>query len=101
MAHIHELIDLVVSAFIVHPTEPKVLLVHHKGLNGWYAVGGHVELHETTDEALDREIEEETGLIVGKTVNIMQPVSQVLRANAFAGLDPKKNHSAKQLRVPW
>ena len=61
MAHIHELIDFVVSAYIVH--DGKVLLVHHKKLNTWPPVGGHVELDEDTDTALIREIEEEAGLM--------------------------------------
>jgi len=60
MAHIHEKIDFVVSAFIVH--EEKVLLVHHIGQNRWLPVGGHIELDEDTDQALFREIKEETGL---------------------------------------
>lgn len=60
MPHIHNLIDFVVSAFIVHGS--KILLVHHKILDAWLPVGGHIELNEDSDEALYREIEEETGL---------------------------------------
>lgn len=60
MAHIHELIDFVVTAFIVH--ENKVLLVHHKELNWWLPVGGHIELDEDPEEALFREIKEESGI---------------------------------------
>lgn len=60
MAHINELIDYVVNAFIVH--DDKVLLIHHKALDRWIPVGGHIELDEDPDEALYREIKEETGL---------------------------------------
>ena len=60
MPHIHELIDFAVEAFIVH--EGKVLLVHHKALSKWLPVGGHVELDEDPEQALFREITEETGL---------------------------------------
>lgn len=60
MAHIHELYDFTVSAFIVH--EDKVLLHFHKTLQCWMQPGGHIELNETPDEALWREIEEESGL---------------------------------------
>lgn len=58
--HIHEKIDLTIAAYLVH--KGKVLLLHHKELDKWLPVGGHVELDEDTDEALLREIGEECGL---------------------------------------
>jgi len=67
MAHINELIDFTVVAFIIH--KDKVLLIHHKELNKWLPIGGHIELDEDPEQALFREIEEECGLkveIVGK-----------------------------------
>jgi 8-oxo-dGTP diphosphatase len=64
MAHIHDLIDFTVSAHIVHPDLDKVLLIHHKKQGFWLQPGGHVELDEDTDQALLREIKEETGLDV-------------------------------------
>ena len=60
MAHIHELIDFVVNVYIVY--EDKVLLIHHKQLNKWLPVGGHIELDENPEEALFREVKEECGL---------------------------------------
>ena len=60
MAHIHEKIDFVSTAIIVH--RDKVLLVHHRGLKLWLPVGGHIELDEDPEEALFREIKEETGI---------------------------------------
>lgn len=60
MAHIHEKIDFVNVAYIVHKN--KVLMIHHNTLQMWLPVGGHIELDEDTDEALFREIKEETGL---------------------------------------
>ncbi len=60
MAHIHDKIDFAVGALIVH--DGRVCLVHHRELDCWLIPGGHVELNEDTDEALFREIEEETGL---------------------------------------
>lgn len=62
MGHIHELIDFTVAAYIVNKN--RVLLVNHKKLSKWIPVGGHVELHEDTDQALIREIKEECGLSV-------------------------------------
>jgi 8-oxo-dGTP pyrophosphatase MutT (NUDIX family) len=62
MPHIHEKYDFVVNAFIVF--QDKVLLVHHPRYDKWLPMGGHVELDEDTDEALFKEIQEETGLEV-------------------------------------
>lgn len=62
MAHIHELYDLTTSAFILHPTLPQILLLKHNKLNSWLQPGGHVELNEDPLEALERELQEETGL---------------------------------------
>jgi len=59
MPHIHELYDFTVAAFIVF--EDKILMVHHGRYGMWLAPGGHVELDEDTDQALYREISEETG----------------------------------------
>ncbi|MFW5888442.1 MAG: NUDIX hydrolase [Patescibacteria group bacterium] len=50
------------SALIIH--KGKALLVYHKKLNVWLYPGGHVENNETPDEALLREVKEETGLDV-------------------------------------
>lgn len=62
MPHIHELYDFVVTPFIVF--DNKVLLVNHPRYNKWIPMGGHIELNEDPDEALFREVEEETGLEV-------------------------------------
>lgn len=62
MAHINELYDFVVNAFIVY--DNKVLLILHKKMNRWLSVGGHVELNENPEDALFREIKEECGLEV-------------------------------------
>lgn len=62
MPHVHELIDFVVVAYIVHGS--KVLLINHKAAGMWLPVGGHVELDEDPEEALVREIREESGLDV-------------------------------------
>ena len=60
MPHIHDLVDFTVAALIIHGG--RVLLVNHKKYSLWLPPGGHVELDEDTDEALFREIYEETGL---------------------------------------
>lgn len=53
-------IDLVISAFLIYNN--KLLLVHHKKLDKWLAPGGHIESNETPDQAVRREVKEETGL---------------------------------------
>lgn len=60
MPHIHDLIDFTVAAFIIHKN--KVLMIKHKKLHAWLPVGGHIELNEDPDEALVREVKEESGL---------------------------------------
>ena len=59
MAHIHEKIDFTVAIFIVH--DHKVLLIHHRNLNKWLPVGGHIELDEDPEAAAVREAREESG----------------------------------------
>ena len=44
--------------------EDKILLVHHKKLDSWLQIGGHIELDEDPDQAMLREIQEECGLQV-------------------------------------
>ncbi len=60
MPHIHDKIDFTVSLFIVH--KGKVLLVHHRALQKWLPIGGHIELDEDPEQAALREAREESGL---------------------------------------
>src|SRR5690242_4805870 len=62
MAHIHEKIDFTVAIFVVH--EGKVLLIHHRKLDKWLPLGGHIELDEDPEQAALREAKEESGLDV-------------------------------------
>ena len=62
MPHIHDKIDFTVSLFIVH--EQKVLLVHHRKLQKWLPLGGHIELDEDPENAALREAREESGLSI-------------------------------------
>ena len=62
MAHIHEKIDFTVAIFVVH--DEKILLIHHRNLNQWLPLGGHIELDEDPEQAALREAKEESGLDV-------------------------------------
>ncbi len=52
--------DLTVGAGLLF--EDKILLVLHAKLEKWLFPGGHIELNETPNEAIIREVKEETGL---------------------------------------
>jgi 8-oxo-dGTP pyrophosphatase MutT (NUDIX family) len=60
MSHIHDKIDFTVDVFIVYKN--KVLIRKHEKYHKWLAVGGHIELNETPDQAAIREVQEEVGL---------------------------------------
>ena len=62
MPHIHEKIDFTVAIFVVH--NGKVLLIHHRKLDKWLPLGGHIELDEDPEMAALREAREECGFEV-------------------------------------
>src|SRR5678810_655292 len=62
VAHIHEKIDFTVAIFVVR--DNKVLLIHHRQLDKWLPLGGHIELDEDPEAAALREAREESGLDV-------------------------------------
>ena len=90
MAHIHEKIDFVVSAFIVY--DSKVLLVNHKKLKTWLPIGGHIELDEDPDQALFREILEEAGIdahdieVLSEKPDIIAPETKPLLRPRFVDI---------------
>lgn len=62
MPHIHDNYDFVVAIYIVN--NDRILLVEHPRYKMWVPPGGHIELDENPEEALYREVAEETGLDV-------------------------------------
>lgn len=84
MAHIHEKIDFTVAIFVVH--DAKVLLIHHRKLNKWLPLGGHIELDEDPEIAAYREAKEESGLdveLLGERPPTTGPGTRALIAPRF------------------
>jgi len=84
MAHIHENIDFTVAIFVVH--DGKVLLIHHRQLDKWLPLGGHIELDEDPEQAALREAKEESGLdveLLGERPPTTSPGTRALIAPRF------------------
>lgn len=84
MAHIHEKIDFTVAIFIVQAG--RVLLIHHRKLDRWLPVGGHIELDEDPETAALREAQEESGLeveLMGERPPTTSPGTRALIAPRF------------------
>ena len=84
MAHIHEKIDFTVAIFIVH--DEKILLIHHRKLDKWLPLGGHIELDEDPEQAALREAKEESGLdveLLGERPPTTSPGTRALIAPRF------------------
>ena len=84
MSHIHEKIDFTVAIFVVH--DEKILLIHHRQLNHWLPLGGHIELDEDPEQAALREVKEESGLdaeLLGERPPTTGPGTRALIAPRF------------------
>lgn len=84
MAHIHEKIDFTVAIFVVY--QAKVLLIHHRRLDKWLPLGGHIELDEDPEQAAHREAKEESGLeveLLGDRPPTTEPGTRALIAPRF------------------
>ena len=84
MAHIHEKIDFTVAIVVVH--EGKVLLIHHRQLDTWLPLGGHIELDEDPEQAALREAREESGLdveLLGERPPTTEPGTRALITPRF------------------
>src|SRR5712691_9286866 len=84
MSHIHEKIDFTVAIFVVQ--KGKFLLIHHKKLDKWLPLGGHIELDEEPEQAALREAKEESGLdveLIGDRPPTTGPGTRALIAPRF------------------
>ena len=90
MGHIHsnEQYDFTVSGILVH--DNKTLLLKHKFLPIWTPPAGHIELHETPQEALYREVEEEAGIARSNLtfINTNQGMATFNRESSVADFVP-------------
>jgi 8-oxo-dGTP pyrophosphatase MutT (NUDIX family) len=96
MAHIHEKIDFTVAIFVVH--DEKILLIHHRKLDKWLPLGGHIELDEDPEQAALREAKEESGLdveLLGERPPTTSPGTRALIAPRFLDIhriNPNHEH---------
>ena len=84
MPHIHDKIDFTVAIFVVQ--QGRVLLVHHRALDKWLPLGGHIELDEDPEQAALREAREESGLeveLLGERPPTTEPGTRALLAPRF------------------
>src|SRR5213082_3379615 len=82
--HIHEKIDFTVAIFVVH--DRKILVIHHRKLDKWLPLGGHIELDEDPEAAALREAKEESGLdveLLGERPPTTGPGTRALLAPRF------------------
>jgi 8-oxo-dGTP pyrophosphatase MutT (NUDIX family) len=60
MAHLNYYLDFTIAVFVVD--RDCILLVHHRALERWLPLGGHIDPGEDPITALHREAREESGL---------------------------------------
>jgi 8-oxo-dGTP pyrophosphatase MutT (NUDIX family) len=84
MAHLHYHVDFTVAIFVVR--DGKLLLIHHRNLDKWLPLGGHIDLNEDPEAAALREAKEESGLdveLVGERPPTTEPGTRALVAPRF------------------
>lgn len=95
MPHIHEKIDFTVAIFVVH--QNRILLIHHRKLDKWLPLGGHIELDEDPEQAALREAREESGFdveLIGERPPTTEPGTRALIAPRF--LDIHRIHETHE-----
>lgn len=79
------------SAWVVNKERTKVLLIHHKKLNKWLQIGGHIEdVDQTIEETVLREVKEESGI---KALKILSSSIYDIDIHTI----PQKNEIAEHL----
>jgi len=75
------------SVWIINEDMNKCLLVHHKKLNKWIQIGGHVDDSESAYDAAVRETKEETGLVDIKLMG-----NGIFDISIFEGMKKGRKH---------
>lgn len=86
-------LELVVAGCVVK--DDKVLLVWHKKHNEWLPPGGHIEQNESPNDAVLREVMEETGLdvrFVSRSIGPMNVEGQLVTP-FFADIHDAGDHN--------
>ena len=102
MAHLHDKIDFTVAIFVVR--DHHVLLVHHRMLNHWLPLGGHIELDEDPEMAAHREAREESGLeveLIGERLPTTGPGTRALIAPRFLDIHRITDHHEHIGMIYW
>lgn len=84
MPHLHEAIDFTVAIFVVQ--DGRILIIHHRKLDKWLPLGGHIELDEDPEQAALREAKEESGFdveLIGERPPTTGPGTRALIAPRF------------------
>src|SRR5215510_8999602 len=74
MPHIHDKIDFTVAIFVVQ--QAQVLLVHHRALDKWLPLGGHIELDEDPEQLPCAKCVKKAGLMWNFSANDRSPPNQ-------------------------
>jgi len=85
--HYHYAVDFTIACYIVK--DDRVLMIHHRALGKWLPIGGHIDPGEDPDQALRREIQEESGLeveIVADRAPIEDPTVRALYTPAHVNI---------------
>ncbi len=95
-----------VVALVVNPEMNKVFLLNHKKAQAYLMPGGHVDVGETLQQAIEKELSEELGLVVDMKASYPFYISKILTQGKNAGhhdvttvfkivVDPSTNFSVE------
>lgn len=87
---------LTASAWIINHKRDKILLHHHRSLDKWIQLGGHLEKKESIREAALREAREESGL---NSLSVLEPKIFDLDVHKIPEFKDQAEHFHYDLRI--